>query len=128
VRLDKGPVYLKDIARAGQMSEKYLSQLVLPLRSAGLVNTFRGAKGGYVLGKNVSEITLADIVEAMEGDMSLLDCAKNKASCRRSDICVSRDVWVKLGDMIRGFLEQHSLEEMVNKCVKKKDTIMDYSI
>jgi Rrf2 family cysteine metabolism transcriptional repressor len=56
VRQDKGPVYLKDIARAGQMSEKYLSQLVLPLRSAGLVNTFRGAKGGYVLGKNVSEI------------------------------------------------------------------------
>ena len=73
---DKGQVLLKDIARNEEISEKYLSLIIIPLRTAGLVQSTRGAHGGYSLTRPPEEITLKDIVQVLEGGISLVDCVE----------------------------------------------------
>ncbi len=65
---NQGPIFLKDIARKQDISEKYLSQIIIPLRTAGLVKSFRGAHGGYELQREPEAITLRQVMEALEGE------------------------------------------------------------
>ena len=74
---EKSPVYLKNIAREEELSEKYLSLLVIPLRRVGLVISTRGAHGGYNLARLPSKITLKEIVDVLEGNC-LVDCVKDQ--------------------------------------------------
>ena len=111
-RYGQGSVYLKDVAKGEEISEKYLSQIIIPLRSAGLVNSSRGVYGGYMLSKSPAEITLQQIVEPLEGDC-LVDCVKNPSSCSRVPTCASRDVWTLLGGKISETLGAITLEQLV---------------
>jgi Rrf2 family protein len=111
---NNGYSLLKDIAKKEEISEKYLSLIVIPLRSAGFLNTVRGSKGGYSLSKEPSEIKIREIVEVLEGDMCLLECVKNKESCSRSPGCGSRDLWIGLSNAIAGYLDNLTLEDLVN--------------
>jgi len=88
-----GPVLLKEIAERQGISEKYLWHLINPLKTTGLVNSIRGAHGGYVLGKAPEAITLKEILQVLEGSLCLVDCVDNPSLCERSSSCVSRDIW-----------------------------------
>ena len=110
--------YLKYIcamqeARAEEISEKYLSQIIIPLKGIGLVRSTRGAHGGYALAKPPAEITLREIVDILEGDC-LIDCLKN-SSCLRMASCASRDVWAMLGLKIAAVLQSVTLEELLRR-------------
>jgi Rrf2 family protein len=109
----KEPVYLKDIAREEDISEKYLSLIIMPLRGIGLVNSVRGAYGGYNLSRDPSEITLKEIVDVLEGDCSLVDCVKDPSACPRVPICVSHDIWAIIGGKISETLSSITLDKMV---------------
>ena len=76
-RFGEGPIELKEIARSQEISIKYLEQVIIPLRTAGMVKSARGAKGGYSLAKPPSEICLFDVVETLEGPLYLVDCIKD---------------------------------------------------
>jgi len=108
----RGSVFLKDVAKREEISEKYLGQIIIPLRGAGLVNSSRGAHGGYMLAKSPAEITLRQIVEPLEGDC-LVDCVKNPAACTRVSTCASRDVWALLGGKITETLDAITLEQLM---------------
>lgn len=110
---DKGPVYLKDIARIQNISEKYLSLIIIPLKGVGLVKSTRGAHGGYFLAKEPSQITLKEIVDVLEGDCSLVDCVKDPAACPRVPICASHDIWAILGEKISETLSSVTLSALV---------------
>lgn len=109
------PMFLKDIARKEEISEKYLSLIVLPLKDCGLVRSVRGAKGGYTLARNPSEITLEEIVRALEGDMSLVECVRDEALCPRSALCPSRELWVGLSAKISSVLASVTLEDLARR-------------
>jgi Rrf2 family protein len=109
----KEPVYLKDIAKQEEISEKYLSLIIMPLRGIGLVNSVRGAYGGYNLAKDPSQITLKEIVDILEGDCSLVDCVKDPSVCPRVSTCVSHDVWAAIGGKISETLSSITLDMMV---------------
>ena len=109
------PVYLREVAEREAISEKYLSQIIIPLRGQGLVLSARGAYGGYSLAKPPSEITLREIVEPLEGGICLVDCVKHPSACSRVDHCVARDVWATLGEKISETLDSVTLEELVRK-------------
>ena len=64
------PVFLKDIANAHGISEKYLSKLVIPLRGVALISSFRGAHGGYALARDPRKITVREIVQVLEGEIA----------------------------------------------------------
>ena len=108
----RGTLYLRDVAKSEEISEKYLGQIIIPLRGAGLVNSNRGVHGGYTLARSPGEITLRQIVEPLEGDC-LVDCVKNASACSRVSTCASRDVWALLGGKISETLEGITLEQLV---------------
>ena len=87
----KGAVLMKDISRLEGISEKYLGQIIIPLRGAGLVTGRRGAGGGYTLNRKPSDITVRDIVEVLEGDISLVPCVGDPESCSRMGACAATD-------------------------------------
>jgi len=119
VHYDRGPMYLKDIAEAEEISEKYLSLLVIPLMQAGLIHSIRGAYGGYSLAKDPSQINLGEIVEVLEGD-SIVDCLKNPSACPRVAGCKSRDIWAYLGEKISEALRSITLEQWLSELERKR--------
>lgn len=121
-------VFLKDIAKNEEISEKYLSQIIIPLKSSGLVNSFRGAKGGYVLSRSPSQITLKEIVGVLEGGLDLLECVSNGHVCDRTSKCVTRDIWNLLGQTISNTLEAVTLEDLVKMHKEKEHKLMMYNI
>ncbi len=110
---NEGPVFLKDIAQRQQISEKYLWQLINPLKVMGLIKSVRGANGGYSLARRPSEITLRDIIQVGEGSLSLVECVDNALGCDRSDLCVYRDVWMEATRKMLETFESLTLEDMV---------------
>jgi Rrf2 family protein len=124
---DKKPVFLKDIAKREEISEKYLSIIVIPLRGAGLIQSTRGAHGGYTLAKRPEEISVQDIFDALEGKICLVDCVENPQECPRVGICPTRDVWSVLGEKIRETLNSVTLADLVKtRREKAENNIMSY--
>jgi Rrf2 family protein len=124
----KEPVFLKEIARNIDVSEKYLSQIIIPLKGKGLVSTYRGAHSGYVLSRPPSKIKLKEIVEILEGDLSLIDCVKNPSVCGKVTTCVTRDIWTKLGGKISEVLDSFTLDDLVKMREEKAGNLVMYSI
>ncbi len=112
----KGTIFLKDIAKNQEISEKYLSQLIIPLRGAGLVQSTRGAHGGYSLGKPASDISLYEIVKALDGPISVVECVTNPKVCSRFDICPTQKIWKGLNDSMIRYLTEISLESLLSSC------------
>jgi Rrf2 family cysteine metabolism transcriptional repressor len=118
---DKGqPVQLKDIAERQQISLSYLEHLIIPLISAGLVKSTRGARGGIILTKPPRQINLREILEVLEGPLSPVDCLKEPRSCPRSGICATRDVWDDLRKAMEKVLESKTLQDLAN-CQRSKE-------
>jgi Rrf2 family protein len=115
----EGPVLLRDIAGRQGISEKYLWQLINPLKTAGLVNSLRGAHGGYVLGKAPEAVSLKAILLILEGSLCLVDCVDNPALCERSPSCISREVWGEASKNMQRTLEDTTLAAMVEKQKEK---------
>ena len=115
----KSLMKLKDIAKKENISEKYLSQIIIPLKGAGFVSSTRGAHGGYVLKKPPAQITVKDIVELLEGDISLVECVENPSLCYRTTFCSTRDVWSKLSTQISEVLSSVSLEDLKQNARQK---------
>lgn len=111
----EGPILLKDIAERQEISDKYLWQLIPPLKNMGLVTSFRGAHGGYTLAKPAKEITLKDIVTTVEGPLHLVDCVDDPSICGRADICVSRELWDEIAHKLLEVLESYTLDELAQK-------------
>ncbi|OHD56341.1 MAG: hypothetical protein A2Y33_12095 [Spirochaetes bacterium GWF1_51_8] len=105
-------VQLKVIADTQQISEKYLSQIIIPLRAAGLVESVRGSQGGYRLAKTPQSITVREVIETLEGSLYPVDCSDGK-ECPRQKICPSTSVWTRLGDKIIETLDAITLENMI---------------
>ena len=124
------PRLLKDIAQSQLVSEKYLSRLVLDLRRAKLIRSVRGAKGGFYLARSPETITLLEILETMEGPISVVGCVHSPAQCRRDELCPTRDIWVRLNDGIRELTRQITLEDILNTYQRHdaENGIFDYCI
>ena len=95
-KLRTGP----EIAKAQNLSEKFLSRIVIPLREKGIVASVRGTAGGFRLAKSAEDITLLEIVEAMQGPIAVLDCLLPGADCDRLRTCIARRVWLDVSQSI----------------------------
>lgn len=122
------PVFLSDIAKRQNISEKYLEQIFSTLRTAGLVTTVRGRKGGFLLARPPAEITANTIVTALEGPCTLVDCVSEPKTCAKSGACATRDIWSLLGSKMNEVLSGFTLEQLVTMQEKKsqKDDAMYY--
>jgi Rrf2 family protein len=122
-KCSEGPTYLKAIAREQDISEKYLSLIVIPLKSAGLIHSSRGAYGGYLLAREPSKISLKEIVDVLEGETCLVDCVKDARVCSRVPTCPTRDIWAILGEKISEALSSITLDQLVQLHRSKEQNI-----
>ena len=122
-----GPVTLKDIAARQEISEKYLSNLIPLLKNAGFVHSVRGSQGGYTLARPPRDITLKDILLALEGPMCLVECTEKPLLCQRSGECLMRDVWSEVTGKMLDALESFTLEALMER-QKLKRSVLSYSI
>lgn len=128
LRHGQGPVFLRDVAKSQEISEKYLSTIIIPLKAAGFVTSYRGSHGGYELAREPERLNLREIVSTLEGDLGLVDCVANPGGCARVDLCAVRDVWCKVGGAITATLEGITLRELVDVTLTKKERGASYSI
>jgi len=116
----EGPIELREIAKREDISLKYLEQVIVPLRTAGLVKSARGSKGGYALAKHPSEIYLKDLVETLDGPLNLIECLKDPKVCQKAPYCITRDIWQEVSEAIDGVFHSVTLEEMVHRKKEKE--------
>ena len=107
-----GPVMVRDISRRQDISDLYLAQLLSRLKTAGLVRSIRGSKGGFLLTKPASQIRLIEIVEAMEGSSAPVECVEDAAVCSRGGACPARAVWVEMKKALDQVLESTTLHDL----------------
>jgi Rrf2 family protein len=106
------PTPLSTIAENQNISRKYLQQLMSGLRRAGLVRVVKGFRGGFMLAREPGEITVGEILRALEGDLSLVECVRYEHSCPRNEICPTRGLWTKASRVIEEYFDSITLEDV----------------
>lgn len=119
------PVSITSISDRQGISERYLEQLMGMLKKAGLVKSIRGAGGGYRLGKEIKEISVGDVLRALEGNLNPVECSglESEEGCTASESCVTKYVWQKINESINQTVDGMMLEQLVDE--SKKVTCQD---
>jgi len=114
---EKSPIATHTIAEREGLSERYLEQLLVPLKRAGLVKSVRGSQGGYILARNPQDITAGDVIRVLEGPIAPVECVSetNPEFCSRSDFCVTRSLWTKVRDSIVQVLDSYTLADLARE-------------
>lgn len=115
MREGKKFVALKEIAEAKKLSLSYLSQIIIPLKEAGLVTSKEGREGGYCLSRAAREITIMEILETLEGPVSPVRCCEDKGvKCESESSCNVKFTWQDAKSMLIQFLGSKTLEDTLN--------------
>ena len=114
---ESGPTAMRDIADRTGLPQPYLEQILLALKGAGLVHSKRGVGGGYVLARDPSEITLGQIVSAVDGPIVAGDFGEphQNGACDHEGQCVLLQVWSEVGRHMRHHLDSFTLADMVRQ-------------
>ena len=110
-----GPLQIKVIAERENISNKYLEQLMTILKTAGLVRSLRGPRGGYLLVKPPNEVRLSEVFTVLEGPLITVECLQHRHFCPRCAECITRQVWAQIQDAMLGVLESITLQDLVDK-------------
>ncbi len=121
------PINLADISSRQGISLSYLEQLFSRLRKQGLVESARGPGGGYMLARTAANITIADVIHAVDESVDATKCGGQK-NCHGEDRCLTHDLWEDLSQQISGFLSGITLADLVGRrsvkaISQKQDTI-----
>jgi Rrf2 family iron-sulfur cluster assembly transcriptional regulator len=116
------PVTLDIISQRQNISLSYLEQLFAKLRKASLVKSVRGPGGGYLLSPPAEDVTLTQIIEAVDENIDLRRCHGLK-NCLRGRECVSHHLWCEVSDQIRSFLSDKNLQQVMDDYNTHKNLI-----
>jgi Rrf2 family protein len=110
------PVRVEEIAATQDIPENYLRRLLIELKRGGLVASQKGPSGGYMLARPPARITMADVVEIIEGDYTPVECLEESSTtCPRETPCAMRDVWREVRDSVNGILRGVTLQALSEK-------------
>lgn len=101
-----GPLSLKAIAEAKNLSNHYLEQLATPLRNAGLIRSIRGPYGGYTLTKPPAQITVGDVIRVLEGPITLVEGIEEEEPAQQA-------LWMQIRNVIKEVLDTTTLEDLL---------------
>lgn len=108
-----GPVSAREISERQAIPAKYLEQLFVALRKAGLVSAVRGAHGGFALDRPAADITVLDVVEALEGPLKTTVCHGERAvACGKGEACAAATVWERATSAIRSVFGATTLAQL----------------
>ena len=107
------PIQVKDICHRQDISEAYLEQILNQLRASGLVRSYIGPKGGFLLSRKPEKIILIEIFQAAEGSTALVDCVDDLTFCPRAESCLARNLWAALKQHMDNVLCSYTLQDLV---------------
>lgn len=117
------PVSLSEISVRQDISLAYLEQLFMKLRRRGIVRSVRGPGGGYVLNRPAGEVTVGEIMAAVDEPIKMTRCAGEKSEgCVASRRCTTHNLWAALGDHIGQFLNETTLDDVLHGRLATKET------
>ncbi|HEY0635372.1 MAG TPA: Fe-S cluster assembly transcriptional regulator IscR [Gammaproteobacteria bacterium] len=108
----EGPITLADISKRQGISLSYLEQLFSRLRKNGLVDSARGPGGGYRLSREAAQISVADVITAVDEKVDAMRC-EGKGNCHENGQCLTHELWCDLSDQIYAFLKSIDLGQLV---------------
>ncbi|NLU53696.1 MAG: RrF2 family transcriptional regulator [Clostridiaceae bacterium] len=108
-------VALSEIADRQNISMNYLEQVFASLRKAGLINSVKGAQGGYIFAKSPSSITVGDVLRVLEGNLSLADDSKGNFDEKSVEYCLKTMVWDRMENVINEFVDSIAIEDLANE-------------
>ncbi|HJB83673.1 MAG TPA: Rrf2 family transcriptional regulator [Candidatus Mediterraneibacter intestinavium] len=119
------PVSITSISARQDLSERYLEQLMAKLKKAGLIQSVRGAGGGYVLARDPGKISVGDVLRALEGNLDPVDCAglDPDGVCRAADSCVTKYVWKRINESINRTVDEIRLDQLVEESREKNKEV-----
>jgi Rrf2 family transcriptional regulator, iron-sulfur cluster assembly transcription factor len=109
------PISIKTIAANESLSPEFLEQIFFKLKKAGIINSFRGPGGGFILSKKISEITLKDIFIAVQEPIAPVPCTDRKTHCERQGACVATRVWQEFYSIVDDFFSHTTLKDIMDK-------------
>jgi Rrf2 family protein len=120
------PLRVEEIAAVQGVPENYLRRLLIELKRGGLVLSQKGPNGGYMLARPPARITMADVVEIIEGDYTPVECLEEGANsfCPRDSGCPIRDVWRDVRDSVVGILRNATLQSLIDR----RKSVVTYQI
>ena len=127
---DGTPTAVRDIAERTGLPQPYLEQILLALKGAGLVRSKRGVGGGYVLARRPEEITLSQIVSAVDGPIVAGDFGlpHENGACDHEGQCVLLAVWADVGEHMRSHLDSFTLADMVARARGRTPAVRDAAV
>lgn len=123
-RFGRGPVQSADIAARQCVPEPYLDQLLSSLRKGGIVRSVRGPQGGHLLARPPEDVTLADVLDVLEGPVNLLACLDNPGDCNLSSVCSQRDIWLDVTRQIRETLAGTTIQALAERQSEREGRVM----
>lgn len=120
---DGNYITLKEISARQDVTIKYLEQIISLLSKNHLVFGMRGTNGGYKLVKKASEYTMGEILRASEGCLSPIGCIADHGFCERAEVCPHLPFWKGLSDTIINYVDNYTLEDLVNQHLELKDKL-----
>ena len=112
------PQSVKCIAERESIPEAYLEQLIAPLRKAGLVFSLRGAQGGYLLARPPQEISVGEILRALEGPLAATDCVLSE--CEKAEGCVMHALWLRVHRGVNAVMDSITLQDMLSDAAPRQ--------
>ncbi|MCX6562101.1 MAG: Rrf2 family transcriptional regulator [Candidatus Aminicenantes bacterium] len=113
------PTILKNVSEEEGISIRYLEQIIIPLKINRLVKSIRGAGGGYILARKPTEIKICDILHALEGSCSLVECIEDETFCEKIKTCGTYEIWKGATELLRNYFEKLTLQDALEICEKK---------
>lgn len=109
------PVRIKNIAGRQSLSERYLENIFLVLKGAGILNSIKGKDGGFSLAVDPGKLSMLQIVQAVEGELSIVNCLESDSYCEAELNCITRGVWEKVNNSIKASLSSITLKDLIKK-------------
>ncbi len=125
---NKGVLSINELAKRGDIPDKFLEQVLLILKRGGFVDSKRGVSGGYFLARSPEKLTIGEVIRFIEGPVELLTCVGKKkyAACKDFSSCVLRDLWDQVHIATSLIIDTVSFAELARRVGAKKKQKPDY--
>ena len=121
---EEGVALRSDIARIEGIPSSFMAKILRGLVKAGLLRSTRGVHGGFALARPTTEISLLDIVEAIEGPLGIVDCTQEPCACELADECPAQPVWADVQTQMANVLRAATLEGLVAAPRRRKPALV----
>lgn len=120
---DQGPVQIEGIARRQGLPLRYIEQVLLILKRAGFLRSKRGVNGGYFLAKPPGEITIGEVLRAVEGPVAPIFCVTGgkREICPKEGLCALQDLWAEVRDAVSKIVDSTTLEDISQRLLAKQE-------